>query len=124
MARIFFRLSSNKDTRDILKNTRIGSYFYQSFNYILSNVNSSQAPSENKNSLEKSKQQIERKSNVLADSVHNVEKSFPEMREQQDRRKSNDLVVESVGQDEEIVEDISEEQDALSKDKSKCSGQI
>ena len=96
MARYFFRLSSNKDTRDILKNTRIGSYFYQSFNYILSNVNSSQAPSENKNSLEKSKQQIERKSNVLADSVHNVEKSFPEMRGQQDRRKSNDLVVESV----------------------------
>ena len=118
MARYFFRLSSNKDTRDILKNTRIGSYFFQSFNYILSSVNSSKSTSENKNSSEKIKQQDERKSNVLADSVHSSQK-----RKHQEAKKSNDLVIVSVDQDENIVEDISKEQDATSEHKFGSSGQ-
>ena len=101
-----------------MKNTRIGSYFFQSFNYILSSVNSSKSIPENKNSSEKIKQQDERKSNVLADSGHSSEK-----RKHQEAKKSNDLVIVSVDQDENIVEDISQEQDATSKHKFGSSGQ-
>ena len=99
-----------------MKNTRIGSYFFQSFNYILSSVNSSKSTS--KNSSEKIKQQVERKSNVLADSGHSSEK-----RKHQVAKKSNDLVIVSVDQDENIVEDISQDQDATSEHKFGSSGQ-